>query len=64
LFLLARIWEGKIVRDHPELAGYLDAVMATIAYPDHAEPDALPLRESLYRRDLGPSRWAACRRKL
>ncbi len=42
--LHARIWEEKIARDHPELVDHLDAVIATVAKPDHVEPDALPAR--------------------
>lgn len=56
--LLARIWEGKITRDHPHLVGHLEAVMETVARPDHVEPDARPARTRFYRRDAGPSRWA------
>jgi hypothetical protein len=55
--LLARIWENKILRDHRELAGHLDAVLATIQAPDHVEPDSAPRRERLYRHAVGPSRW-------
>ncbi len=55
--LLARIWEEKIARDHPELADQFDAVMETVAKPDHTEPDALPARVRFYRRGVGPSRW-------
>jgi hypothetical protein len=55
--LLARIWEDKISRDHPELVDHLDAVMETVAEPDHVEPDALPDRTRFYRRSVGPSRW-------
>ena len=55
--LLARIWASKILRDHPEMAGSLDAVLETIHKPEHVEPDSLPGRERLYRRDVGPSRW-------
>jgi hypothetical protein len=55
--LLARIWENKITRDHPELVDQLDAVMDTVAKPDHVEPDTLPDRTRFYRRDVGPSRW-------
>jgi hypothetical protein len=39
--LLARIWRDKIARDHPELVDHLEAVMATVAKPEHIEPDAL-----------------------
>jgi hypothetical protein len=55
--LLARIWEDKIVRDHPELVSHLDAVIQTVATPDHLEPDTLPARARFYRRAVGPSRW-------
>ena len=55
--LLVRIWEGKISRDHPELSDHLDAVMETVAKPDHVEPDALPARRRFYRRNAGPRRW-------
>lgn len=55
--LLARIWEDKISRDHPELVGHLEAVMQTVATPDHVEPDALADRTRFYRRGAGPSRW-------
>jgi hypothetical protein len=55
--LPARIWEEKIARDHPELVDHLDAVIQTVARPDHVEPDALPDRTRFYRRKVGPSRW-------
>lgn len=55
--LLARIWQDKIARDHPELAHHLDAVMAAVAAPDHVEPDPLPARRRYYRRTTTPSRW-------
>jgi hypothetical protein len=55
--LLARIWEDKITRDHPELVDHLEAVMETVAKPDHIEADALADRTRFYRRGVGPSRW-------
>jgi hypothetical protein len=55
--LFARIWDQKIIRDHPELAGHLEAVLEAVAHPDHTEADALPGRSRFYRRDVGPSRW-------
>jgi hypothetical protein len=55
--LLGRIWDEKISRDHPEIAGYLDAILATVAHPDHRESDSRPDRTRFYRRDIGPSRW-------
>jgi hypothetical protein len=56
VILLARIWTDKILRDHPEMAGYLEAVMAVVRAPEHVEGDALPGRERVYRQDAGPSR--------
>jgi hypothetical protein len=55
--LLVRIWEEKICRDHPELVGHLDAVLAAVSQPDHVEPDSVPHRARFYRHGLGPSRW-------
>lgn len=55
--LLARIWTEKITRDHPELLDHLEAVMETVAEPDHVEPDALADRTRFYRCGFGPSRW-------
>jgi hypothetical protein len=55
--LLARIWTGKILRDHLEMAGHLTAVVQTVRDPQHIEPDAIPGRERLYRQGAGPSRW-------
>lgn len=55
--LLARIWNHKIVRDHPEIRDHLDDVLATVASPDHAEPDLRPRRVRCFRRNVGPSHW-------
>jgi hypothetical protein len=57
IVLLARIWDDKISRDHPELAGHLEAVLEAVGRPDHVEPDSLPDRKRFYRRNVGPSRW-------
>ena len=57
MVLLARIWDEKITRDHPELAGHLDAVLEAVSNPDHLEPDSWPDRKRFYRRNVGPSRW-------
>jgi hypothetical protein len=48
--------EDKITRDHPELVAHLEAVMETVAEPDHVEPDALIERTRFYRTGAGPSR--------
>lgn len=42
---------------HPELEPHLADVLATVAEPDHREPDARPDRERFYKRHVGPSRW-------
>lgn len=55
--LPARIWGEKIVRDHPELSGQLEAVLDTVGGPDHVEPDPREDRRRYYRRRVGPSRW-------
>lgn len=55
--LLARIWKRKIVRDHPELGGYVDEALKTIATPDLVESDPRPDRRRYFRRGVGPSRW-------
>lgn len=55
--LLARVWNEKIVRDHPEMVGHLDDLLETIAQPDHVEPDPIADRARCYRRNVGPSRW-------
>ena len=49
--LLARIWDEKITRDHPE------PVLGTVTAPDHIEPDPRASRRRYYRRRVGPSRW-------
>lgn len=55
--LLARIWDQKIARDHPELRNHLADVLRTVEAPDHVEPDARTDRLRYYRRRVGPSRW-------
>ena len=55
--LLARVWEDKITRDHPELGDEAEQVLETVSQPDHVEPDPRPERQRFYRRDIGPSRW-------
>ena len=46
-----------IVDEHPELAPHREAVLATVACPDHRSSDPRPRRERFWRRGLGPSRW-------
>ena len=56
--LFERIWRDKILRDHPEIAPFVEAVLNAISAPDHVETD--PVRDDRTRyfvRDVGPSRW-------
>jgi hypothetical protein len=55
--LPARIWEAKIVVDHPELRGLLEQVLEVVVRPDHVEPDPQADRRRYYRRSVGPSAW-------
>jgi hypothetical protein len=48
---------AHILENHPELADHLDAIVATVAAPEHVNPDPRPGRERRYRRGVGPSRW-------
>jgi hypothetical protein len=52
-------WSDHVVSltGHPELAPHLDAVMSTVASPDHREPDTQELRERFFKQSVGPSRW-------
>jgi hypothetical protein len=52
-----RIWEEKIIKDHPGLRAHLEHVLGTVTKPDHAEPDPRARRRRYYRRRVGPSRW-------
>jgi hypothetical protein len=53
--LLARVWHGKILVDHREMAWWLREVLATVAAPDHVEPDPEhPDRLRCFARGLGP----------
>jgi hypothetical protein len=57
--LFADTWSKHILArtGHPELAIQLDAVLATISFPDHREPDARAHRERFFKENVGPSRW-------
>lgn len=46
-----------IVEEHKELVADREAVLATVAAPDHRGSDPRPGRERHWRRGLGPSRW-------
>jgi hypothetical protein len=62
--LLARIWEDKITKDHPELRAHLEHVLATVTMPDHAEPDPRAGAAPLLPPPRGSEPVAACGRKL
>jgi hypothetical protein len=55
--LLARIWEDKIVVDHPELRDLVEQVLAAISAPDYVEADPQADRRRYYRGSVGPSKW-------
>jgi hypothetical protein len=46
-----------IAAEHEEMVVHRDAVLATVAKPQHRRPDRRLPRERLWRRGLGPSRW-------
>jgi hypothetical protein len=53
-----RVWQEKIIEDHPEIQPYLANLLPTVAKPDHAAPDpSFENRTRYYARDVGPSRW-------
>jgi hypothetical protein len=55
--LLERIWRGKILRGHPEMATHLDAVIGAVHLPDHMTGDPRDDRLRYYRSRVRPSRW-------
>jgi hypothetical protein len=53
-----RVWNEKIVRDHPEVASHKDEALRAVSAPDHIAPDpASADRKRFYLRGAGPSRW-------
>jgi hypothetical protein len=53
-----RVWDEKIVRDHPEVTSYKDNALQAVSAPDHVEPDPGSAdRKGFYLRGVGPSRW-------
>jgi hypothetical protein len=57
IVLLRRIWVGKILRDHRELAWALEDVLWTVHDPDAVRPAREPRRVRYSRAGAGPSRW-------
>src|SRR5436305_875756 len=53
-----RVWDEKIVVDHPEVASYKDDALHAVSAPDHVTPDPGSAdRKRFYLRGVGPSRW-------
>ena len=46
-----------VINEHAELTPHREAVLATVATPDHRGSDPRPGRERYWRRGLGPTRW-------
>lgn len=56
--LLERTWREKILRDHPEMQSYLNAVLRAVAAPDHmAQDPVFEHRRRFYVRGTGLTRW-------
>ena len=53
----AKLWQEKVLRDHPELGPHLADVLRAINSPDHVAPDRAFNRRRHYLRNAGPSRW-------
>jgi hypothetical protein len=54
----ARVWNDKIVRDHPEIAEHKDDALRAVSVPDHVALDPGSAdRKRFYLRGAGPSRW-------
>jgi hypothetical protein len=49
-------WD-HIVDEHTEMADYRDAILLTVAEPDHRGNDPMPGRKRYWRQEVGPSRW-------
>ncbi|HEV7529014.1 MAG TPA: hypothetical protein VGO29_08970 [Solirubrobacteraceae bacterium] len=53
-----RVWDEKIVNDHPEVALYKDDALRAVSAPDHVAPDPGSAdRKRFYLSGVGPSRW-------
>ena len=56
--LPTRVWNDKLLRDHPELAAHLADVLRTVSESDHVAADSsFEKRQRYYLKDAGPSRW-------
>jgi len=56
--LLDRVWQGKVLGDHPELTHHVADVLPAVATPDHVDRDPVYGERTRYHaREAGPSRW-------
>jgi len=56
--LLARIWQGKVLTDHPEMQSLEDEALSAVRSPDHVETDPVRGdRTRYFASGVGPSRW-------
>jgi hypothetical protein len=56
--LLDWVWRDKILRDHPEMQPFANAVLGAVAAPDHMASDPVfEHRRRFYLRGAGPTRW-------
>lgn len=56
--LPARVWNDKLLRDHPELEAHQADVLRAVSEPDHVAADPVyEDRRRHYLKDAGPSRW-------
>ena len=58
--LYADTWREHVLDPHvghAELRSHLDAVLATVATPDHREDDERDGRQRFYKQKVGPTRW-------
>lgn len=56
--LLRRIWQEKVLDDHPGMAMFLGEILVTVAHPTHVEADPTrPHRVRCYKFGVGLSRW-------
>lgn len=56
--LPTRVWNDKLLRDHPELEAHRADVLRAVSEPDHVAVDPVyEDRRRHYLKDAGPSRW-------
>jgi hypothetical protein len=56
--LSERVWNDKLLRDHPELEAHRSDVLRAVGEPDHVAADPVyENRRRHYLKGAGPSRW-------